>query len=362
MKIPFLNMSKEAEILINNNMLIDDLKNVILSGHYLFGLKAQELENKLSEFLNSNVVLVGSGTDALYLLLRAFEIGPGDKVAIPTISAIPTAIAVKMTGAECLYIEVSEKTMTMDSIQLIPHLKDVSAVIPVHLYGNVVNDIKHISELCSSKNIPVIEDCAQSFGAKKGTKHTGTIGTAGTLSFYPTKNLGCFGDGGAVVTENTSLAQEIRELRFYGQKNKYAMGNYGMNSRMDEIQSTILLKKLNYLKILNKRRIDMLGKYRNGFQKAQINTFNTIDWNDGCMPHLYPIFIKDRNKFINYMSDKGIGTAIHYPFTLPAIIDKFYKKYPLAEKKVKEIVSLPFNPWMSDEEINYVIETTLEYK
>jgi dTDP-4-amino-4,6-dideoxygalactose transaminase len=360
MKVPFLDMKKEAEILINNVQLMDNLKDTILSGHYLFGPKLQELEDKLSEFLNSNVILVGSGTDALYLLLRAFNIGPGDKVAIPTISAIPTAIAVKMTGAECVYVEISEKTMTMDTSKLC--LENISAVIPVHLYGNTA-DVEFISAICGCKNIPVIEDCAQSFGAKIGARYTGTIGSAGTLSFYPTKNLGCFGDGGAVVTNNINLAQEIKELRFYGQRNKYAMGNtYGMNSRMDEIQSTILLEKIKYLNTTNERRLIMLKKYKKGLMKSEINTLNTISWKVGCMPHIYPIFINNRKRFINYMTKMGIDTAIHYPFTLPAAIDKSHKKYSIADKKVMEIVSLPFNPWMSNKEIDYVIDTVLGYK
>jgi len=358
MKVPFLDMKKEAEILVNN-ALMDDIKDVVLSGHYLFGPKSQELEDRLSEFFNSNVILVGSGTDALYLLLRAFGIGQGDKVAIPAVSAIPTAVAIKMTGAECVYLDVCPHSMSINGQLLVA---DVSAVIPVHLYGNTVKDLNGIINYCNGKEIPVIEDCAQSFGAKIDGKYVGTIGSAGAFSFYPTKNIGCFGDGGAVLTNDTSLASEIKELRFYGQKDKYAMGpTCGMNSRMDEIQSTILLKKFECLKTTNKRRLHMLERYNCNFAKIESDAFYTLSWNDGCMPQLYPIFVKNRKRFINHMDRMGIGTAIHYPFTLPAAIDKCHREYIAADTRTKKVVSLPFNPWMSDKEIEYVINTVMWY-
>ena len=294
MKVPFLNMKKEAEFLLKRGLL-DDIGEVISSGHYLFGPKSLELENKLSEITNSYVSLVGSGTDALYLLLKIFGIGPNKKVAIPTISAIPTAVAVKMTGAEIVYIDVLENG-TMDYKKLKECGEELSAIIVVHIYGNTAY-IDNFVSFCNNKNIPLIEDCAQSFGSRIRGKFTGTFGSAGALSFYPTKNLGCFGDSGGIITKSKNIAEEIKELRFYGQRNKYCMGQkVGMNSRIDEIQSTILLKKLNYIKEVENIKKTMLEKYNN--ELSGLNNFKTLYWLNGSIPHLYPIFVNNRNCFI----------------------------------------------------------------
>lgn len=347
MKISFLNMQREAEFLIKNN-LTNELESVITSGQYLFGPKAKELEEKLSEKFNSEVVLVGSGTDAITLSLLAYDIGPGKNVLIPAFSAIPTAVAVKMTGAEIKYADITSTSCINKEIIL----DDVSAVIPVHLYGNTA-EIEYIRDLCKQKDIVLIEDCAQAFGTFFNGQLVGTFGNTGAFSFYPTKNLGCFGDGGAIITKDTSIAQELRELRFYGQKNKSAMGNStGMNSRMDELQCTILLKKLSLISSIEERKISIFEKYKKNFK------YCTINWNYGSMPHLFPILVNNRYKFAKYMKDKGIETSIHYPFTLPAAIGKTKKSFPIAEKFASQVISIPFHPWLTDKEIEYIIEIT----
>lgn len=350
--IKFLNTRKEYELLINNG-LMKDIEEVLKSGCFLFGPKSKLLEEKLSEYMNSNALLVGSGTDAIYLSLRALGINKDCKVVVPAISALPTAAAVKLTGAQIEYIDVDRRTGLMDYKQL-RKANHLSAVVVVHLYGNVSEELSLIKQMCSERNIPLVEDCAQSFGSLYDKKKVGTIGDIGAFSFYSTKLLGSAGDGGMVVSNSVFLIEKVRQLRFYGQVDKYVMGEqFGINSRMDEIQATILLKKMDYLESLDLRRMELLTKYNEVFKDF------CIKWNIGCMPHLYPLLVENRKKFMRLMSERGIETLIHYPFTLPAS-DKLIQEYSEADYIAKHIVSIPFNAWLTDEEVDYILENTKE--
>jgi dTDP-4-amino-4,6-dideoxygalactose transaminase len=355
-KVPFSYFDREANVLLFEGLL-DDIKGVIESGRYLFGPLSIKLEEKLSSLFKSQAVLVGSGTDAIALSLKALGIGPGDKVAVPMISAMPTAIAVKMIGADAAYIDVDE-SFTMSPIKLIQAIKQdysIKAVLPVHLYGNVAN-IDYINEICQKFNLYLVEDCAQSFGAKTVTngRMLGTIGISGALSFYPTKNLGSMGDSGCVITSEIDFANDIKQLRFYGQKSKSKIGErYGMNSRTDEIQCAILLKKLE--------RIHICADNRKKLKKLYDKHLNvrTIDWKDGALPHLYPIRVGAdvRDDFIKSVNKKGVELGSHYPFHLQEAIEKTpgVGRNTLAGRYVKEIVSIPFNPWITHIEAEYVI-------
>lgn len=359
MKIPFLNLDREASILIGLG-LMDDIQDVIKSGRFLFGPKLTELEIRLSEMFKRPTICVGSGTDALILSLMAFGIRNSDNVIIPSFSAIPTAIAVKTVGANPIYIDI-DSSFTININKLSEEIKkrEIKAVIPVHLYGNP-SEMEKIRLLCIENNIILIEDCAQSFGSSYNQIPLGTFGMTGALSFYPTKNLGCMGDGGAVVCCDSKLTDKIKELRFYGQKSSYNMGNFiGINSRMDEIQCTILLKKLPLLQAQKNRRIEMKNIYDSAVQNTQ---FSTPYWRNGAVPHLYPIISKNRNKTINLLAEKGIEALIHYPFCLEEAIEKkpglgFFSK---AKKYSDSVLSLPFNPWMTDNEIEYVLSAIKE--
>jgi dTDP-4-amino-4,6-dideoxygalactose transaminase len=347
-------MKREAKKLLEEHTIAVELASTIASGRYLFGNKAEELEKVLSERFNGEAVLVGSCTDALYLSLKA--INAKHQVIVPAVSAIPTAVAVKMAGLEPVYVDVESNTRTICPIQLEKTLEEnplVSAVIVVHLYGNWAH-MYAIKSICDAKNIPIIEDCAQSFG---GGMYESASGLMSAHSFYPTKNLGCMGDGGAVITKDTSLAAQLKELRFYGQKSSYVMGHtHGINSRMDELQCTILLEKMKYIDEIEAKRRHMLRRY-NEYLKPVVNT---LEWDMSAMPHLYPIFVNDRIAFRKKMDSAGIQTAIHYPFTLPAAVSKDYGSYPAAEYCSQEEVSIPFNPWMTEEEIEYVLLNTLK--
>jgi len=361
MQIPFLNFEREVEELIKIG-LMTDIENVIRSGCFLFGPKMGELEMKLSELFERPVVMVGSGTDALALSLKALGIGNGDLVAVPMLSAIPTAIAVKMIGAKPIYVDVDGSfTMDPERLRSIVAKHDIKAVIPVHLYGNPAN-IVQIKTICQENNLVLIEDCAQSFGARGRSGWFGTYGMAGAFSFYCSKNLGAFGDAGCIVAGDENLAQALRELRFYGQKSKNEMGKFvGMNSRADEIQCVILLKKLQILPALLEKRLEM----KEAYDKALTETpFWTPEWHKGAMPHLYPIACENRKDVINKLSERGIETAIHYPFHLEEVVESkpACGEFSMAKQYSKKILSIPFSPWMTQEEIDYVLTSLKEIK
>jgi dTDP-4-amino-4,6-dideoxygalactose transaminase len=343
-----------------NDGLIEDIKNVIESKHFLFGSKSEELEQYFSNYFNSNAILVGSGTDALIISLLAIGIKSGDKVAVPAMSAIPTAIAVRIIGAQPIYIDIDD-TMTID-VEILEHMvnkHNIKAIIPVHLYGNTA-DIESIKCLCNDNYIPIIEDCAQSFGSKINGQLTGTFGTLGAFSFFPTKTLGTFGDAGMILTKDKKLVSLIKELRFYGQISRYKMGNcIGINSRIDEIQATILLKKVKIInEELEKRKLLKI-KYDKNLKS--LNHSWRPDWSDGAIPHLYPLLSAHRHKIMEILKQKGIETIIHYPFCLPEEVDKLYWPETTKSKKYSQkIYSIPFHTLLTDIEIDYILQTLLE--
>jgi len=357
MRVPFLNLDREADILIGLG-LMKDIEDVIRSGHFLFGPKATELEIRLSEMFNRPVVLVGSGTDALALSLKALGIGYGDRVAIPAFSAIPTAVAVKMIGAIPVYVDVDFGMTMCTNASTLKNL-DVKAFIPVHLYGNPA-DIETIKYHCVKRGISLVEDCAQSFGATFDENLLGTFGMSGALSFYPTKNLGCMGDGGAVIACDEQMAKAIRELRFYGQETRNRMGRMiGMNSRMDEIQCAILIKKLQLFPAQAKRRIQMLEQYREALLKTP---FRMVAWRKGALPHLFPIMSNNRDRVVAMLAKREVETSKHYPFHLMETVEgrPGAGLFSNAKEFSETVISLPFNPWMTDDEIDHVLKSVME--
>lgn len=350
MRVSFLDLSRETSRTCFQKKVLSNVKKILDNGTFLFGKNFNKLEAKLSKMFEAEAVLVKSGTDAIALSLMVNGIGHGKRVAIPAFSAIPTAAAVIMTGATPVYVDVSIRDAGI-SIELLADVIDkVDAVVPVHLYGQPA-DMPRVMDAC--KNKIVIEDCAQAFGSKIDGVSVGKFGQCGAFSFYPSKNLGACGDAGFIITKDSCLASKLRELRFYGQKNSYVMGDsVGINSRIDEMQCAIILEKLKeFPKVLNKR-MNMFEKYLKEVGKFSIN------WNSGATPHLMPIITSDREKFILKMKDNEISTLIHYPFTLPKSVSKSDEKFIVAEEYSKNVVSIPFNPWLTDAECDYVLEAT----
>ncbi len=356
MKIDFLDIGRENKHLLATTSIANDIINTFEKGTALFGENSDKCEKLLSTMTNSIAVLVGSGTDALMLALKAIGIEQGCKVAIPAISAIPTAAAVKFIGAIPVYVDVGYDG-TMNCIELEKVINNVDAVIPVHLYGNPVSI--DIFKLCKLKNVPVIEDWAQGMGIT----YDGKIqihGIAAALSFYPSKNIGVFGDGGCVLTNDEMFSNSIRELRFYGQKTRNHMGNkVGMNSRMDEIQTSILLHKLNLFNEQSKIRLEMLYRYDIALKNNEV--LSPVSGNIGRMPHLYTALVNakyKRHEIMDKLMNYGIQTLIHYPFHLKEVMEHKYGVGigTVAKDISNRTISIPFNPWITKEEEDYIFE------
>jgi dTDP-3-amino-3,4,6-trideoxy-alpha-D-glucose transaminase len=341
------------------------------SGWYILGQEVAAFEAEFAAFLtrndlvagpskiqipNSKIACVGvnSGTDALQLALWACDIGPGDEVITVAHTAVATAAAIRLTGATPVFVDVDPATYTMDPALLeaavTPHTR---AIIPVHLYGHPA-DMRPLLEIAHRHGLRVIEDCAQAHGALYHGQRVGTLGDLGCFSFYPTKNLGALGDGGAVVGPPGELLHRVRRLREYGwtPQARYISQEEGMNSRLDEIQAAILRVKLEHLDQWNERRRKLAEHYATHLPAALIRPVEQ----PGCthVYHLYVVRVPDRDRFRQRLRAAGINTAIHYPAPVhqqPAYT-RFapYAPLPHTERLAHEIVSLPMHPHLSDQD------------
>lgn len=334
---------------------------VVESGRYLLGQELIEFERAFAEYCSvKNCIAVGSGLDALFLTLKAWGIGPGDEVIVPTNTFIATWLAVSYTGARVIPVEPNEMTYNMN-----PHcIEEVitnktKAIIPVHLYGQPA-DMNLINEIAGRYNLLVLEDAAQAHGAFYHGRKTGGLGHAAGFSFYPGKNLGALSDGGAITTNDDGLAKEIRKLRNYGSDVKYVHDIKGYNSRLDEFHAAILRVKLKYLDQWNSHRRYIADYYNKGLIDCGLVLPQTPD---GIEPvwHLYVIRSTHRKELQKELSMNGIETLIHYP--QPPHLQKAYAEYgfskdkfPLSEQMAKEVLSLPMGPHINEEEVEWIIQ------
>jgi dTDP-4-amino-4,6-dideoxygalactose transaminase len=339
------------------------VKNVLDSGWYIMGEELEKFESEFSKYCNVKYTVgCASGTDALALCLMAKEIGRGDEVITVPNTAVPTISAISMVGAKPVFVDI-DKYYLMDPYKIESVItKKTKAIIPVHIYGQIA-DMDSILEIANKNNLSVIEDACQAHGAKYKSKHAGSMGDMGCFSFYPTKNLGCYGDGGAVTTNCIELYEKIRMIRNYGQKKRYYHTIKGINSRLDEIQAAILRVKLKYLDSWNHRRRKLASLYH-----GMLNELCIIpEEKDDCyhIYHLYVIRIKQREDFQDLLREKGIDTLIHYP--IPVHLQEAYRDldyhestFVNSEAFAKEILSLPIYPELQDEDIVMVGDAVRE--
>lgn len=330
------------------------------SGWYILGTRCEKFEQEFADYIGSQYCIgLNSGQDALTLALRALEIGVGDEVIVPANTYIATVLAITENGAVPILVEPDE-FYNLDASQIeevvTPRTK---AIIVVHLYGQAAN-MKSIKQIADQHHLYLLEDCAQSHGAACEGQVTGTFGIAGCFSFYPTKNLGAFGDAGAVVTDDETLAEKIRMLRNYGSRKKYYNEITGVNSRLDEIQAALLSVKLSHMRELTEERIEA-GKYyeakiRNPYiKKPKIRTGSEHVY------HQYVIRCSQREQLQTYLRENGIETQIHYPVP-PHLAECYlmlgYQRgdFPITEQYADEVLSLPLYTGITKEEQDYVIE------
>jgi len=362
-KIEFTDLKKQYKILENEINLA--IKEVIESAKFINGPQVSELEQKIANYCNRKYGIgVASGTDALLLSLMAINLEPGDEVITTPFTFIATAEVITLLKAMPVFVDIEEDTYNIDVSKIEEKITSkTKAIIPVHLYGQMA-DMDEIIEIAKKYNLFVIEDAAQAIGAEYKNRKAGSIGDFGAFSFFPAKNLGCYGDGGMIVTNNKEFAEKLYMLREHGAKAKYQHSIIGTNARLDTIQAAILLVKLKYLDVWIENRIKLAKKYSEKLKNLVKTPY--IKSNRKAVFNQYTIRTEKRDELIKFLNQNGIPTAIHYPKPLhlqEAFSYLGYKKgdLPVSEKVAKEVISLPMYPEMTEEEQNMVIETIYNF-
>ena len=338
----------------------------IRSGWYILGSELTEFEKEFADYFGvRHCIGVNSGTDALILSIRAMEIGEGDEVIVPAGTYIASVLGITENGATPVYVDLHPDTMLIDVSKIEDVISDkTKAILPVHLYGQACN-MEFIMKIAEKNGLKVLEDCAQCHGAKWKGRYAGTFGDLAAFSFYPTKPLGAFGDAGAVLTNNDELADKIRMLRNYGSREKYHNETIGRNSRLDEIQASVLRVGLNHLEDTNKNRIRIADAFFKGIKNDKI-VIPYVDENATHVYHLFPVLVDDQHAFQAHMENSGVMTQVHYPippFVAECYRDQRYKweSFPVASYIAKHEVSLPIYSAMTNNDVNAVIEAANRY-
>ena len=368
-KIGFLDVKKEYKSI--KKEIDAAMGRVLNSGQFIGGEEIEKFEKEIAKFCGVKYAIgVNSGTDALFLSLKALGIGAGDEVITTPFTFIATAEVIANLGAKPVFIDIEPKTFNIDSFKIEEKItKKTKAIIPVHLFGQMAK-MDEIMDIAKRYKIYVVEDAAQSLGAEYKGEKAGTIGDVGCFSFFPSKNLGAYGDGGMVVTNKKELADKIRLLRNHGSspKNKYKNLILGTNSRLDAIQAAILRVKLKYLSKWNRKRAEVAKYYSK--KLAVIKKVITPIISSGRTHTFYSYVIRagnqERNNLVKYLDRKGIPTMIYYPLPLhlqPCLEYLGYKKsdFPEAEKAAKEVLSLPIFPEITKKEQDYIITKIKEF-
>lgn len=339
---------------------------VLRSGWYVLGKEVSSFEEEFAAYTGAKYCVgLASGLDALQIAFRALNIGPGDEVLVQGNTYIASVMGITMNGATPVIIEPDEY-FQIDTTKLEAALTErTKAVLVVHLYGEAAK-MDDITAFCKKHNLKLVEDCAQSHGACFNGKMTGTFGDIGCFSFYPSKNLGAFGDGGAIVTSDEELAREIKILRNYGSEKRYYFKEVGLNSRLDEMQAGLLRVRLTHLDELTEEREKIAAKYKAEINNPLIKLPLECE-GATCVWHQFVIQCESRDKLIDYLNEKEIGTIIHYP--IPPHLSEAYQylgfkegAFPVTERMAKEVLSIPMYNGMTEEEQNYVIEAINAYK
>lgn len=332
---------------------------VLESGNYILGPNVQALEDEIASYCGVKYAIgVASGTDALLLALVANNIGPGDEVITSPFTFIASAEAVSLVGAKPVFVDIEPKTFNIDVEKIEAKITDKTrAIIPVHIFGQMV-DMDKVMELAEKYNLTVIEDACQAIGAEYKGRKAGSIGHVGCFSFFPTKNLGGYGDGGMIVTNNEETANKIRLLRVHGSNPKYYHSLVGYNSRLDEIQAAVIRVKFKYLDKWNDKRREKAKLYDKLLKDSQVITPFEAEHNKSVY-HLYVVRTPKRGELIEGLKQDGISTGIYYP--VPLHLQAVYKNLgygegdlPVVEQTCREVVAVPLYPELEEGQINQI--------
>jgi dTDP-4-amino-4,6-dideoxygalactose transaminase len=360
MKVPFWNLSRQYDLL--REEILEKVDEVLKTGEYVLGKYVGQFEQEFASYCGAKFAIgVNSGTDAMVLALKAIDLQKGDEVIVPALTFISTANVVVYCGGIPVFVDVEPDTLNMDPSKIERVITGkTKAIIPVHFHGQPA-DIDPITEIAQQHGLSIIDDCAQAMGAEyKGTR-IGILGDISCFSFYPTKNLGAFGDGGMVVTGDEKLAAKVRSLRDYGRRDKYVFDSIGFNSRLDEIQAALLRVKLKHVDGWNEKRRSIAKRY-NELLSLVVNITKPVE--KEYAKHVYWVYTvrtKHRGKLQQGLTKMGVGTHIIYAIPIPfqkAFEYLSYKQgdFPVAEKCAEDMISIPMFPELTEEEQHYVVK------
>jgi dTDP-4-amino-4,6-dideoxygalactose transaminase len=361
MAVPF-NALKPGDDAADVKAAID---RVIASGWFVLGPEVEAFEREFAAASQvPHAVGVGTGTDAITLIFRALGIGPGDEVITPPLSAAYSALAIMMAGARPVFADIDPERLTLDpraaEAAITPRTK---AIMPVHLYGQAA-DMRAIEAIAARHHLALVEDAAQAQLATADGRPVGTIGIAAATSFYPTKNLGALGDGGAILTRDAALAARVKRLRNGGQTTRYQHEEFGVNSRLDEMQAAILRARLAYLPSWTRKRRAIAARYRDALARHSILNVPR-EFDAGHVYHLFPVLTGHRDRFQAHMTAHGVETLIHYPVPIPrqpALQGTNPAMCAVADRVCGEIVSLPIYPSLTEAQISAVSDAAATFR
>ncbi len=364
MKVPFSILERQYKMY--QEEYETKVLEILRKGWYILGEETEKFEKEYAKYVGTKYSLgIDNGLNALVLAFRALNIGQGDEVVVQGNTFIATVMGITINGATPIFVE-PDKFYNIDIEKIEEKITErTKAICVVHLYGQATKMDK-VLELCKKYNLKLVEDCAQAHGAEFNGQKVGSFGDIGCFSFYPGKNLGCFGDGGAITTNNEEVYKRIKMLRSYGSEKKYHHVEVGYNARLDELQAGLLRIKLSHLSELTKERENIAKRYLTEIKNPLIQ-LPKLKENCTHVWHLFVVKLEDRDKFQKYLEENEIGTVIHYP--IPPHLSEAYRDlgykvgdYLITEDYANTIVSLPLYNGMTREEIDYVIEKINEYK
>ena len=359
--VPMFNLSNVTDV----EKLTEIASSVLNSSQHILGQNVTDFERVFGNYIGvKECIGVANGSDALVIALRALGVNRNDEVATVANAGFYTCAALNQIGAQPIFIDIDLDSQLIDPKDFKSKvlINKIKFLVVTHLYGQVA-PIKELLDICIENGIRVLEDCAQAHGAQVDGKKVGSFGDISTFSFYPTKNLGAVGDGGAVLTNNIELAEKVRKIRQYGWGKKYEVEiENGVNSRLDELQAAFLLEKLENLDTWNKQRISIAEQYTKAFTGAKVKVLsNTLEG----VAHLFVVLSDNRKELIDHLAKHKIQSAIHYPIAdhKQKIYENRFKdiKLPITEDSVGKIISLPIYPGMKQEDINHVITAVTSF-
>jgi dTDP-4-amino-4,6-dideoxygalactose transaminase len=342
-------------------------RRVMNSGWYILGEEVTAFEREFAEYCGTkHCVGVANGLEALQLILRSYGIGPDDEVIVPANTYIATWLAVSNAGATVAPVEPDPKTLNLDPRRVESAItRKTKAILPVHLYGQPA-DMKPINDIARRHGLKVIEDAAQAHGARYRDRRVGSLGDAAGWSFYPTKNLGAYGDAGAVTTDDDELADRVRVLRNYGSKSKYYNEEKGINSRLDELQAALLRVRLKHLDEWNSRRARIAAKYLEELRETELMLPGVCEGADPVW-HLFVVRSNRRDELQSHLKGRGINTLVHYP--VPPHLQKAYpglaltaESLPITEAIHREVLSLPMGPHLTNSASAQVVDAVRSFR